>query len=133
MPSDIDVIIIEDQAAVTEVITLYLEEMHLFKKIVHAEDGIIASFKLKNQSFDVVFLDINLPKKTGIDIIMQNSDDPEMMKKIILMSGAMEKKHLEKALRAGVKNVLLKPFTKDQLQAMVSQVLDSQKSKKNIA
>jgi len=125
----IDAIIVDDQLEVCEVVSDYLEEMSLFRKIVHAEDGITASFKLKNQDFSVIILDINLPKKSGIDIITQNADNPKIIESIILISGAMEKDHLDKAVKAGVRNILIKPFAKEQLQIIAKQVAHNYKTR----
>ena len=126
---EIDAIIVEDQTEVYEVILEYLEEMDIFRNIVHAEDGITASFKLKNQEFVVIILDINLPKKSGINIIQQNQENEAIIESVILISGSMEKDHLDRAVQAGVKNILIKPFTKDQLQIVVKQVVHNYKSK----
>lgn len=71
---------------------------------------------LKSNIYDIVFLDIIMPNKSGFDVI-------EFMKQyenlkdipIIIISGANESKYIDKATELGVDDYILKPIDLDDL------------------
>lgn len=119
-----DVIIIDDDPGVTEVLDMYCENLGVFRNIISAADGSIASKKLHNQRFLLVFLDINMPKKSGIDIIHELAhNDFNFAESVIIVSGSLDKDVLNHSMRSGVKNFLVKPFSEEQFSAKVKEVL----------
>jgi len=64
-----DVIISDDESSVLDVLEMYCENLGCFRNIIKAKDGSEASKKLANQKFCLILLDINMPRKTGVDII----------------------------------------------------------------
>lgn len=123
-PASDDVIIIDDDKEVIEVLKMYCENLGCFRFIVTAKDGVEASMKLSNQKFALILLDINMPKKTGVDILKEldknanNSPDS-----IVIVSGELNKNVLSQAMVKGVKNFLVKPFDENAFQEKIRQVL----------
>lgn len=92
--------------------------------IIEASDGIMASQKFNNMEFDVLIVDINMPKKNGIEFLKAaQSKIKENGVKVILVSGALTKSNLLEALDIGVKNVLVKPFKSIEFCGMLDKVL----------
>lgn len=123
-----DVLICDDDKEICEILKDYCMNMGCFKNIVFAHDGITATQKLRNQKFALICLDINMPKKTGYDLIgefdgtsMNNKDS------ILVVSGTLEKDLIAKILQSGVKNLMVKPFDEKQFQEKVLKVLGAQK------
>ena len=80
---------------------------------------------------DVVLMDINMPGMDGIaatEII--TADVPNVS--IIMMSVQGEQEYLRRAMIAGAKNYLIKPFTSDELIQAIKQVYSSEQKRKNI-
>lgn len=123
-----DVLICDDDKEICEILKDYCMNMGCFKNIVFAHDGITATQKLRNQKFALICLDINMPKKTGYDLIgefdgtsINNKDS------ILVVSGTLEKELIAKILQSGVKNLMVKPFDEKQFQEKVLKVLGAQK------
>ncbi len=114
-PTD-DVIIIDDDRGVIEVLELYCENLGCFRNIIKARDGSEASKKLANQKFAIILLDINMPRKSGIDIIkeVEDKNHPNNLESIIIVSGELSKTVLAESMKRGVKNFLVKPFDESQ-------------------
>lgn len=112
---DKSVLIVEDNADIAEAMKMYCEKMGCFRLVIIAPDGIDATRKIENQKFDLVILDLNLPKKGGIDLlrILEKTDGKTgvaSLEKVVICSGNLEKETASIALKAGVKNFLTKPF-----------------------
>ncbi|PPA68902.1 response regulator [Jeotgalibacillus proteolyticus] len=65
---------------------------------------------IKKNKIDLILLDNYMPDGMGVDLIEEiRSQDEEV--DIILVSAATEKEYMEKAIRKGVKGVIIKPAT----------------------
>lgn len=119
-----DVLIIDDDKDICEILRDYCHNLGCFKNIVIANDGIMASLKLRNQKFSLILLDINMPKKTGVDLLNDfevgslNTKDH-----VLIISGTLEKVVIEKILNQGVKNFLVKPFDESHFQEKAMKIL----------
>lgn len=121
-----DVLICDDDKNICEILKVYCEHMGCFKTIVFAHDGITATQKLRNQKFALVCLDINMPKKSGYDLLADfevggiNTKD-----NILIVSGTLEKDLIAKIIASGVKNFMVKPFDEQSFQDKVLRILNS--------
>ena len=128
-----DVLVIDDEPDILEVVRMYLENMGCFRNIVTSEDGQLGVKKLLNQKFEIIIVDINLPKRDGIEILgefkkgfeTQNSID-----NVIVISGELDKTKLEKAVANGAKHFLIKPFNEKSFQEKVLSVVSQNKDLK---
>lgn len=119
-----DVLIIEDDPAITEILEVYCKNMGCFRNILKAADGSMASSKMRNQKFSVILLDIKLPKKGGLDLVRELDDKSlNTRMNILVVSGTLDKTVLEKMVAMGVKNFLPKPFTEASFQERVLKLL----------
>jgi two-component system chemotaxis response regulator CheY len=82
------------------------------KDIFEAADGEEAVSKYKEHKPDVVFMDIIMPKITGLDALKQIIEfDPDA--KIVMASSVGTQVHLKEALKAGASDFLQKPISDD--------------------
>ena len=119
-----DVFICDDDKDICEVLQQYCINMGCFKNIITAHDGINATMKLRNQKFAVILLDINMPKKTGYDLLGEFSSNSINNKdNILVVSGTLDRDLVEKIFSQGVKSFLVKPFTEAQLQEKILKIM----------
>ncbi|MBI3710326.1 MAG: response regulator [Proteobacteria bacterium] len=93
--------------------------------VVDAADGEAGLEQLKHGTFDIAVVDIFMPGKEGIETIMQLRRSRPAMKIIAISGGGApgEWNLLGVAQRLGADRALAKPFTSDQLLAVVKEVL----------
>ena len=81
-------------------------------------DGSSADLALKNEDFDLVVLDIGLPKLSGIEVLQKlrqaNNTTP-----VLLLTAKFTVQDRVKGLDAGADDYLTKPFDMDELSARV--------------
>jgi len=120
-----DVIIVDDDKDVLDVLALYCENIGCFRNIIKAKDGSEASKKLANQKFSLILLDINMPRKSGVDLIKEigEKDHPNSLESVIIVSGELNKEVLAETMKRGVKSFLVKPFDEDQFIERTKSVL----------
>ena len=124
-----DVLIVDDDKAICEILKEYCVHMGCFKNIVIANDGITAAQKLRNQRFAIVLLDINMPKKNGIELLAEFDGDAINSKdSVLVVSGTLEKDVIARIIQRGVKNFLVKPFDEPAFQDKVLKVLSQLKT-----
>jgi response regulator of citrate/malate metabolism len=125
VPLNDDVIIIDDDHGVLEVLELYCENLGCFRNIIKARDGSEASKKLENQKFALILLDINMPKKSGVDIIKELADKNHVnsLDSVVIVSGELNKTVLAESMKRGVKTFLVKPFDETQFIERVKGIL----------
>ena len=82
-----------------------------------AENGYVAIEKLKNASFDVVLMDIQMPVMDGFETTkaIRSGEPPKSQIPIIAVTANATRKDVEKCLAAGMNDCIPKPFTPDDL------------------
>lgn len=119
-----DVLIIDDDKNICEILKAYCINMGCFKNIVFAHDGIMATQKLRNQKFALILLDMNMPKKSGLDLLGEFEKGALNQKEsVVVVSGTLEKELIAKVINQGVKTFLVKPFDEPSFQDRVLKVL----------
>jgi len=121
-----DVLICDDDKNICEILKVYCEHMGCFKTIVFAHDGITATQKLRNQKFALVCLDINMPKKNGLDLLSDfEIGGINSKENVLIVSGTLEKDLIAKIIASGVKNFMVKPFDEQSFQDKVLRILNA--------
>lgn len=121
-----DVLIVDDDKNICEILKEYCQNMGCFKNIVFANDGITATQKLRNQKFSLILLDMNMPKKSGLDLLGEFEKGALNQRECVLVvSGTLEKELISRILERGVKTFLVKPFDEPSFQDRVLKVLSA--------
>lgn len=122
--SEMNILVVDDEEKICELIKIFLESSFNFRSIVTAPNAAQAMQKFANQEFDLVIVDHVMPGKAGIEFIEQLKNSVKYNKiKIILISGYLQQDDVLTAIKSNVKNIIVKPFTRQQLVAQVSEVL----------
>ncbi len=103
---NIRIIIIDDEAPAREIIKHYLQEVDSVEVIAECSDGFSALKAISSMKPDLVFLDIQMPRLTGIELVEVLTEKPE-----IIFTTAYDQFAL-RAFELNAVDYLLKPFPK---------------------
>ncbi|MHA9740173.1 response regulator [Robinsoniella peoriensis] len=112
----IKVLIAEDEIPLLRGIKTMIEKLNPeFSVVMCAHNGKEAITYLKSNRVDVIFTDINMPLADGIEVMdYANEKYPEAAK--VVISGYSDFSYAQQAIRCGVKEYLLKPIVKEELE-----------------
>ena len=114
MSDKIRALIVDDVAATRENIKKLMEFHPEIEAVGQAGTGEEAIALAKALRPDVILMDINMPGMDGIEATERLSlEVPDAA--VIIMSVQGEQEYLRRAMMAGAKNYLTKPFTGDEL------------------
>ena len=118
------VLIIDDEVKICMLIKAFLDQTNLFRNVVVAESSSIGSMKLRNDDFDLVIVDFQLPDRTGVQFVQSVRKSIKYSNlKFLLISGYLDNRSMIEVVGAGIKHVLVKPFAKDDLIEKVAKIL----------
>jgi two-component system, NarL family, invasion response regulator UvrY len=117
-----NVLIADDHAMLRTGLRHYLEQDSSVTAIGEAATGAETLQQLRDGQWDLVILDINMPDRSGIDILRHiRSGHPET--RVLVMSGFSEKQYAINVLRAGAAGYLAKDQAPEEFMRAVHAVL----------
>lgn len=119
MPRKIRVLVVDDAVPVRQTIKTMLELEGDFVVIGEAGDGEEAVLMARKLRPDAILMDINLPKKDGITAAGEIVH--EMPVHVVMVSVESDRDYLRRAMQAGAKDFLVKPFSSQDLAAALRQ------------
>ncbi len=90
--------------------------------IVEAEDGAVALAKFNEQAPDLMLIDWNMPNMNGLTLIQKIREANKTIP-LIMCTTEAEKSRILEALKAGVNNYIVKPFTAESLGEKIGQTM----------
>ena len=124
----IKILVVDDFATMRKVIRNLLKQSG-YENITEAEDGVVAMNMLKSTKIDFVISDWNMPNMTGIELLKAVRSDNELGSMPFLMVTAESlKDNVVEAVKAGVSNYIVKPFTAEVLGEKIDKILENIKS-----
>lgn len=121
----INVMITDDHAMIREGIKRLLEFDGDIKVISEAGDGEECLELLKDVTPDVLLLDINMPKKNGIEVLEKIRND-NMPLKVLMLTVHNEVEYLIKAVDIGVNGYILKDSESAELKKAIESVINGE-------
>jgi two-component system chemotaxis response regulator CheY len=116
------VLVADDFATMRKIVRNILKQIG-FDNIVEAEDGQAAMQVLRNENIGLVVTDWNMPNMSGLELLEKIRSDPKTAKLPVLMVTAEGlKENVVAAVKAGVNNYVVKPFTAEILQEKLEQI-----------
>ncbi len=88
-----------------------------------AEDGNVAVQKLEKGNYDLMLLDINMPGKSGIDVL-KVIKDKSLKTRVIMLTGRVGFSVATESLKLGAYDYITKPFNLDYLLFSIKRVLE---------
>lgn len=90
--------------------------------VAEAEDGVQALVQLQKQTPDLMLVDWNMPNMDGITLIRKVRETNKSLP-IIMCTTEAEKSRVLEAVKAGVNNYVVKPFTVESLGEKINQTM----------
>lgn len=110
-----DVLIIDPDTESVEKLKKICEQMECFRYIITAKDGSEASAKLNKQKFKLILMEMNLPKKNGLELIKIIESSENNLKSVMVVASEIAKEQIELLLAKGLKQILVKPINPENL------------------
>ena len=93
------------------------------ENITEAEDGVQALAKFNEDKPDLMLVDWNMPNMDGITLVRKIRELDKAVP-IIMCTTEAEKSRVLEAVKAGVNNYIVKPFTVESLGEKISQTME---------
>jgi two-component system LytT family response regulator len=113
------VIIIDDEAPARKIVREYLDDFPKLIVLAECNNGVDAIQAINNFQPDLIFLDIQMPGLTGLEILPHLNNMPQ-----IIFATAYDQ-YAIKAFELNALDYLLKPFTRERFQNAVQRALQS--------
>lgn len=117
----IKVLIADDHNMFLEGLLSLLGGIPNVEVVASAHDGEDVLRQLKSTEVDLLLLDINMPKKTGIEVLAELKNKKSQVK-IALLSMHNDRSTIEAAMKAGADAYLLKNSSRAQLETAINEV-----------
>ncbi|MEL6328527.1 MAG: response regulator [Planctomycetota bacterium] len=116
------VMLIDDSKTMRNIQKSVLKQLG-FEELEEACDGQDALSKIGAFKPDLVLVDWNMPVMDGLTFVKQYRQQNKTTPMIMVTTEA-EKSRVIEAIKAGVNNYVVKPFTPDVLQARINETLE---------
>lgn len=122
------VLVVDDFSTMRRIIKTALKQMGI-EDITEAEDGKIALQKLKLKDFKLIISDWNMPNLMGIDFLRRvRADEKYKHIPFLMVTAEARKDNVLEAAKAGVSNYITKPFTAEDLQKKIENIVMKQQA-----
>jgi two-component system chemotaxis response regulator CheY len=122
-PEDLHILVVDDSRMALRHIVHTLQQMGI-ERITQARNGREAAELIRDQHFDLVFTDYNMPEMDGEQLahyIRQVSDQPDIP--IVMVTSERDESRLASVQQAGVSALLDKPFQIDVVRELIHRIL----------
>jgi len=118
------ILCVDDFSTMRRIVKNILKQLG-YENIEEAEDGIQAYSKLKAGGFGFLVSDWNMPNMDGLELLKKVRSDPDLKSLPILMVTAeAEKDKVIEAIKAGVNNYIVKPFTAEVMKEKMDKIFE---------
>lgn len=118
------ILLLEDEIMLNNAISEYLKDIgHMVESYTNGEDVI----DNVDSSFDLLVLDINVPKKDGFEIL-QELNSKKIYIPTIYISALLDIEDITKAYDLGCREYIKKPFHLEELGIKINQILKKDQS-----
>ena len=124
MPADpnMKILVVDDMSTMRRIVKNIMKQLG-FANVEEAENGQEALDKLRAESFGFVISDWNMPVMTGIDLLRAiRADDKLKAIPVLMVTAEAQKENLVEAIKAGVSNYIVKPFTAETIQEKMNKI-----------
>ncbi|MCR9206234.1 MAG: response regulator [Halobacteriovoraceae bacterium] len=120
-------LVIDDMMTMRKIITKMLKQIG-FTNVSEADDGatawpLIQQAQESGEPFDFIVSDWNMPKMSGLDLLIKIRETEGIKDTPFLMVTAeAEQSNVVKVVQAGVSNFVVKPFKPDTLKEKIAKI-----------
>lgn len=121
----IKIMIADDHSMIREGLKSLLELEGDIQVVAEAEDGVDCLEKLKTCTPDVLLLDINMPRKNGLEVL-QTLKSSKSKVKVLVLTVHNEVEYLMKAVDIGVDGYILKDSESAELKKAIFSIVEGE-------
>lgn len=114
------ILLADDEEALRELLREQLSAQGY--TIDEAQDGVEAVEKLQQNSYHLAILDINMPRKTGLDVL-RHIREQNLPIRVIMLTGRLGFSVGSESMLLGADEYITKPFDLDYLEMAIKKVL----------
>jgi two-component system chemotaxis response regulator CheY len=121
--TDLKFLVVDDFSTMRRILRGLLKEIGC-NNVDEAEDGVVALNMMRNQKFDFVVSDINMPNMNGFELLKSIKAN-ESLKHIpvLMVTAEARKEDIVLAAQSGASGYIVKPFTKATLEEKVLKIV----------
>ena len=121
--SELKILAVDDSPTMRRIIINTLKRAG-YNNVIEASDGKDALAKLKVEDVNFVITDWNMPEMDGLTFVttLRSSEEYKTLPVLMVTTRSVKDDILE-AMKAGVNNYIVKPFTPDTLKQKIDQIL----------
>lgn len=120
--ADSNILVVDDNAQNLELLVAYLDTLRC--KVSTATDGLVALEKVRSERFDLILLDIMMPRMSGFEVCRKLKSDPETRDiPIIMVTALKELGDIERGVEHGTDDFISKPVNRLELLTRVKSLL----------
>ena len=109
----------DDNEEITEGINFYLSTDQTIDCEV-TNDGPQGLERIRNDKFDLILLDLAMPDFSGFDVVKSLKQDGLLeSKNIVIFTASTDQKLFDEMKKAGIKDIFKKPFSINDLTALI--------------
>ena len=126
MPNkNMKILTVDDFATMRRIIRNMLRQLG-YNNILEADDGVSALALLQREKIDFVISDWNMPNMNGLELLQTMRADEHLKTIPVLMVTAETlKENILEAVKAGVNNYVVKPFTAETLRDKIHTIFSA--------
>jgi two-component system OmpR family response regulator len=112
-------LVIDDNKDITDVMMVYCDSKDIDCTFVNTGSNGLDLIR-NSDEFNIILLDLAMPEFSGMDIINTlKTEDLLEKRNIVVFTASSDPKILEEIRNTGIKGILKKPFSLDQLTEMI--------------
>lgn len=116
-------LVVDDSSTMRRIVCNTLGSIGYFE-VTEAEDGIDALKKMKEMQFDAIMTDWNMPRMNGLELVKTaRSMEAYKHTPIIMITTEGGKREVITAIKEGVNNYIIKPFTSHILKEKLKDII----------
>jgi two-component system, chemotaxis family, chemotaxis protein CheY len=118
-------LIVDDSSVMRKIVERSLRQAGLeISQVLEAANGAEALGAVRENKFDLILCDINMPVMDGLEFVKQLAGvENAKGVPVVMITTEGSEGHVVQALSAGARGYIRKPFTPDQVKAQVLPVL----------
>ncbi len=116
---DMKILVVDNHENMRRIVKQVLNDLG-FRNVKVADDGSTALPMLKNESFDFLVSDWDMPQMQGIDLLKAvRADDNLKNLPVLMITAEAKKEQIIEAAKSGVNDYCIKPFNRETLNSKI--------------
>ncbi len=119
----IKVLVVDDYALTRDMVKAILRQLG-FQNIIGVEDGVLALQVIREDRIGLVICDWNMPRMSGLGVLREvRAQERDKNLPFLMLTAEAYRENVVEAMKAGVSDYVVKPFTAQALSEKVEKVL----------